>query len=133
MTTKSGSGPSIARLCAAAIFSRLSFARRLALALPMAPDDSGGEGFEVVGCCPCSPEYVEGVSVLKNSSMVLWSPDQGLKYPFPAVFWPWFGSVGFIFDLPTGQIATFSTGWGVHRSRPRRFRKACRLSPTPSP
>jgi hypothetical protein len=42
--------------------------------------------------------------------MVLWSPDQGLKYLFPAVFWPWFGSVEFIFDLPTGQIATFSTG-----------------------
>ena len=54
--------------------------------------------------------FREFFSVLKNSSMVLWSPDQGLKYPFPAVFWPWFGSVGFIFDLPTGQIATFSTG-----------------------
>src|ERR671914_586634 len=39
-----------------------------------------------------------------------WSPDQGLKEPFPAVFWPWFGGVGFVFDLPTGQIATFSTG-----------------------
>jgi hypothetical protein len=53
---------------------------------------------------------VEEVSLLKNSSMLLWSPDQGLKDPFPAVFWPWFGSVEFIFDLPTGQIATFSTG-----------------------
>jgi hypothetical protein len=42
--------------------------------------------------------------------MLLWSPDQGLKDPFYAVFWPWFGSVEFIFDLPTGQIATFSTG-----------------------
>jgi hypothetical protein len=38
-----------------------------------------------------------------------WSPDQGLKDPFSAVFWPWFGGVGFVFDLPTGQIATFST------------------------
>jgi hypothetical protein len=53
---------------------------------------------------------VEVDSLLKNSSMLLWSPDQGLKYPFPAVFWPWFGSVEFIFDLPPGQIATFSTG-----------------------
>ena len=30
----------MARLCAAAIFSRLSFAWRLALAFPMTPDDS---------------------------------------------------------------------------------------------
>jgi hypothetical protein len=49
-------------------------------------------------------------SVLKNSSMPPWRPDQGLKDPFSAVFWPWFGGVGFVFDLPTGQIATFSTG-----------------------
>jgi hypothetical protein len=49
-------------------------------------------------------------SVLKNSSMSPWSPDQGLKDPFSAVFLPWFGGVGFAFDLPTGQIATFSTG-----------------------
>jgi hypothetical protein len=54
---------------------------------------------------------VEGDSVLKNSSMPPWSPDQGLKDPFSAVFWPWFGGVGFVFDLPTGQMATFSTGW----------------------
>src|SRR5215213_4069522 len=57
MTTKSGSGPSIARLCAAAIFSCLSLARRLALAFPTALDDTGGEGF-TVGCCPlvtCGP------------------------------------------------------------------------------
>src|SRR5215212_8969123 len=70
MTTKSGSGPSIACLCAAAIFSRLSFARRLALAIPMTPYAIGGEGFRVVGCCPLvacgstvhsySPECVEG-------------------------------------------------------------------------
>jgi hypothetical protein len=53
---------------------------------------------------------VEGVSVLKNSLMLPWSPDQGLKDPFCAVFLPWFGGVGFAFDLPTGQIATFSTG-----------------------
>jgi hypothetical protein len=52
---------------------------------------------------------VEYVSVLKNSSILLWSPDQRLKDPFPAVFWPWFGGVGFVFDLPTGQMATFST------------------------
>jgi hypothetical protein len=45
--------------------------------------------------------------VLKNSSMLLWSPDQGLKDPPFAVCWPWFGSVEFIFDLPTGQIAPF--------------------------
>jgi hypothetical protein len=49
-------------------------------------------------------------SVLKNSSMPPWSSDQGLKDPFPAVFWPWFGSVGFAFDLLTSQMATFSTG-----------------------
>jgi hypothetical protein len=61
-------------------------------------------------------ECVEGISVLKNSPMVLWSPDQGLKHLFPAVFWPWFGSVEFIFYLPTGQIATFSTRWGVLRT-----------------
>jgi hypothetical protein len=48
--------------------------------------------------------------VLKNASMSPWSPDQGLKDPFSAVFLPWFGGVGFAFDLPTGQIATFSTG-----------------------
>jgi hypothetical protein len=48
--------------------------------------------------------------VLKNFSMSLWSPDQDLKDPLSAVFWPWFGGVGFVFDLPTGQIATFSTG-----------------------
>jgi hypothetical protein len=59
---------------------------------------------------------VEEVSLLKNSSMLLWSPDQGLKDPFSAVFWPWIGSVEFIFDLPTGQIATFSTRWGVLQS-----------------
>jgi hypothetical protein len=56
-------------------------------------------------------------SLLKNSSMLLWSPDQGLKDPFSAVFWPWFGSVEFIFDLPTGQIATFSTGWQAYSVR----------------
>jgi hypothetical protein len=39
-----------------------------------------------------------------------WRPDQGLKDPLSAVFWPWFGGVGFVLDLPTGQIATFSTG-----------------------
>jgi hypothetical protein len=39
-----------------------------------------------------------------------WSPDQGLKDPLSAVFWPWFGGVVFVLDLPTGQIATFSTG-----------------------
>src|SRR5215208_2045771 len=69
MTTKSGSGPSIARLCAAAIFSRLSLARRLALALPMAPNDSECFAVAVVGCCPlvacgpagsCSSNLVEG-------------------------------------------------------------------------
>jgi hypothetical protein len=59
---------------------------------------------------PYSPECVEGVSVLKNSSMPPWSLDQGLKDSFSAVFWPCFGGVGFVFDLPTGQIATFSTG-----------------------
>src|SRR5215208_7629353 len=69
MTTKSGSGPSSARLCAAAIFSCLSLARRLALPLPTALDDTGGEGF-TVGCCPLvacgpavhsySPKCVEG-------------------------------------------------------------------------
>src|SRR5215208_7919631 len=37
------------------------------------------------------------------------SPDQGLKDPLSAVFWPWFGGVVFVFDPPTGQIATFST------------------------
>jgi hypothetical protein len=42
-----------------------------------------------------------------------WSLDQGLKDPLSAVFWPWFGGVGFVFDLPTGQIAAFSTGWGI--------------------
>jgi hypothetical protein len=54
--------------------------------------------------------------VLKNSSMPPWSPDQGLKDPLSAVFWPWFGGVGFVFDLPTGQMATFSTRWGLLRS-----------------
>ena len=49
-------------------------------------------------------------SVLKNSLRPPWSSDQGLKDPFPAVFWPWFGSVGFAFDLLTSQMATFSTG-----------------------
>jgi hypothetical protein len=29
----------------------------------------------------CSLKCVEGVSVLKNSSMLLWNPDQGLKDP----------------------------------------------------
>jgi hypothetical protein len=65
-----------------------------------------------------SANSVEGVNVLKNSSMLLWSPDQGLKDLHFAVCWPWFGSVEFIFDLPTGQIATFSTGWRVLRSAP---------------
>jgi hypothetical protein len=53
--------------------------------------------------------FLEFTSVLKNSSMPPWSPDQGLKDPLSAVFWPWFGGVGFVFDLPTGQMATFST------------------------
>jgi hypothetical protein len=61
-------------------------------------------------------KFAESTSVLKNSSMLLWSPDQELKDPLLAVCWPWFGSVEFIFDLPTSQIATFSTGWGVLRS-----------------
>ena len=65
---------------------------------------------------PYPPKLVEGVSVLENSSMSPWSPDQGLKDPFSAVFLPWFGGVGLAFDLPTGQTATFSTGWGVLRS-----------------
>ena len=30
--------------------------------------------------------------------------------PFSAVFWPWSSGVGFVLDLPTGQIATLSTG-----------------------
>jgi hypothetical protein len=46
---------------------------------------------------------------LKNTSMPSWSPDQGLKDPLSAVFWPWFGGVVFVFDPPTSQIATFST------------------------
>ncbi len=54
--------------------------------------------------------FAEFSSVLINSSMLLWSPDQGLKDLLFAVCWPWFGSVEFIFDLPIGQIATFSTG-----------------------
>jgi hypothetical protein len=54
-------------------------------------------------------KFAEHASVLKNSSMPPWSPDQGLKDPLSAVFWPWFGGVGFVFDLPTGQVATFST------------------------
>src|SRR5215213_5573721 len=73
MTTKSGSGPSIARLCAAAIFSCLSLARRLALAFPTALDDTGGEGF-TVGCCPlvtCGPTVlftgVRGRGILRTS------------------------------------------------------------------
>jgi hypothetical protein len=61
---------------------------------------------------------VEGASVLKNTSMPAWSPDQGLKDPLSAVFWPWFGGVVFVFDPPTGQIATFSTGWGLLRTSP---------------
>jgi len=61
-------------------------------------------------------------SVLKNSSMSLWSPDQGLKDPLSAVFWPWFGGVGFVFDPPTGQIATFSTGCCVLTARAGRSR-----------
>jgi hypothetical protein len=40
-------------------------------------------------------------SALKNSSRSPCSPDQGLKDTFPAVFWPWFGGVGFLLDLPT--------------------------------
>jgi hypothetical protein len=62
--------------------------------------------------------------VLKNSSMSPWSPVQGLKDPFSAVFWPWFSSVGFAFDLPTGQIVTFSTGWSVLRSSLRNFQRS---------
>jgi hypothetical protein len=67
------------------------------------------------GTCPTSEnsvraKFAEHPSVLKNSSMSPWSPDQGLKDPFSAVFLPWFGGVGFAFDLPTAQIATFSTG-----------------------
>jgi hypothetical protein len=54
---------------------------------------------------------VEGNSVLNNSSIPPWSPHQGLKDPVSAVFRPWFGGVGFVFELPTGQIAAFSTGW----------------------
>jgi hypothetical protein len=50
--------------------------------------------------------------------MLLWNPDQGLKDLLFAVCWPWFGSVEFIFDLPTGQIATFSTGWEILRTSP---------------
>jgi hypothetical protein len=57
-----------------------------------------------------SPECVEGGSLLKNSTMPPWRPDQGLKDPISAVFWTWFGGVGFVFDLQSGQIATFSTG-----------------------
>jgi hypothetical protein len=67
-----------------------------------------------------SPECVEGDSVLKNSLTPPWSPDQGLKYPISAVFWTSFGSVGFVFDPPTGQRATFSTGWGILRTSPLR-------------
>jgi hypothetical protein len=55
-------------------------------------------------------EFREHPSVLKNSLMPPWSPDQGLKDPLSAVFWAWFSGVVFVFDLPTGQIATFSTG-----------------------
>jgi hypothetical protein len=54
-------------------------------------------------------KFAEHPSVLKNSTMLIWRPDQELRDPFPAVFWPWFSGVGFVFDLPTGQIATFST------------------------
>jgi hypothetical protein len=61
-------------------------------------------------------KFAEFPSVLKNSSMLLWSPDQGLKDLLFAVCWPWFGSVEFIFDLPTGQIATFSTGCVLPRT-----------------
>jgi hypothetical protein len=60
--------------------------------------------------------FEEEHSVLKNSTMLIWRPDQELRDPFPAVFWPWFSGVGFVFDLPTGQIATFSTGWPFLRS-----------------
>jgi len=38
------------------------------------------------------------VSVLKNATMPPWSPDQGLKEPISAAFWPWFGDVRFVFE-----------------------------------
>src|SRR5215218_2245989 len=68
---------------------------------------------EVLRSSGRSRRAYKSISVLKNSSMPPWSPDQGLKDPFSAVFWPWFSGVIFVFDLPTGQIATFSTGWHV--------------------
>jgi hypothetical protein len=52
--------------------------------------------------------------LVENSSMPSWRPDQELKDPVSAVFWPWFGGVAFVLDLPTGQIATFSTGWFLY-------------------
>jgi hypothetical protein len=50
---------------------------------------------------------MQRVEKLLNGSL---EPGSRTQIPFPAVFWPWFGSVEFIFDLSTGQIATFSTG-----------------------
>jgi hypothetical protein len=72
---------------------------------------------------------VEGNSLLKNSSMPPWSPDQGLKDPLSAVFWPWFGGVGFVFDLPTGQMATFSTRWEILRTSPLRSSQKFSIAP----
>src|SRR5215208_7525614 len=34
-------------------------------------------------------------------------PTSRTQRPFSVVFWPWFSGVVFVFDLPTGQIATF--------------------------
>ena len=45
---------------------------------------------------------------------------------FYAVFWPWFGSVGFVFDLPTSQRATFSTSCLLLRTRVNKDEKRSR-------
>jgi hypothetical protein len=53
------------------------------------------------------------VEKLLNATL---EPGSRTQSPFYAGFWPWFGGVRFVFDLPTGQRATFSTGCGVLRS-----------------
>ena len=54
--------------------------------------------------------FGEYSSLLKNSSMAASELRLRTRHTAVAVFWSWFLGVWTLFGVPTGSIATFSTG-----------------------